>query len=304
MSEDATPTFSQQEGLDPLPIPLQLGELPDEARTAIWNVLFEHMERSSYDYEVARIEWEELGLDDLQQDEGRPTDPWDVIQGDVHVYHDKLARDDWNPSSDGNRTRMRDRLREDPFNRVFDLILFIMRHADCPPALITDLSDVFRRFRLAYVIDSGPPPTIFPATTAEEGNELRRSLAELRAAGLDGCEAHLRNASKCINEGDAAGGVRESIHAVESVAKKIVPKANTLSRALPSLKKLGGPHHSQFVTALGNLYSYASGEDGIRHALSEAEAAVTQDEALFMLGVCASFASYLWRKHMAAKSPP
>ena len=301
MSEDEAPTFSQQEDYDPLPRPLKLEELPDEARTAIWNVLFGYMKRSSDEYQAARIDWEDIDPDYLRQGEG-PIDPWNVILRDVHVRHDKLALDDWYTSPDES-TPMRARLMEDPFNRVFDLILFIMRHADCPPEFTTDLSDVFRRFKLAYIIDSGPPTTIFPATTAEEGNALRRSLAELRAAGLDGCAAHLRNASKCINDGDAAGSVRESIHAVESVAKKIAPKANTLSRALPALTKLGGPHHSQFVTALGNLYNYASGEDGIRHGLSEAEANVTIDEALFMLGTCASFASYLWRKHKAATAP-
>lgn len=302
MSEDGALTFSQREGYDPLPRSLQLGELPDEARTAIWNVFSEHMDTSRNDCVVARFEWRELGLD--MRHEGYPLDPWEVIPHDVHVYHDNLARDEWSRSSDEVIPWMRDRFRQDPFNRVFDLIEFIMRHAECPPEFSTGLSDVFHRFRLAYIIDPGPPPTIFPATTVEEGNELKRSLTEFRAAGLDGCAAHLRNASKCINDGDAAGGVRESIHAVESVVKKIAPKANTLSDALPALKKLGAPHHSQFVTALGNLYNYTSDEDGIRHALSEAEANVTLDEALFMLGTCTSFASYLWRKHMAAKSPP
>ena len=34
-----------------------------------------------------------------------------------------------------------------------------------------------------------------------------------------------------------------------------------------------------------------------------AHADVTIDEAVFMLGACASFASYLWRKHQAATAP-
>ena len=39
-------------------------------------------------------------------------------------------------------------------------------------------------------------------------------------------------------------------------------------------------------------------EQGIRHALSDnPQANVGQDEAVFMLGACASFSSYLARKH-------
>ena len=281
--EDRTLTFSQREGYDPLPLPLQLGELPDEARTAIWNVLYTHMDRSRSGYVIDGA--------------------WKAILLDLYVYHDNMPLDEWSARIERVFPWMRDRLEQEAFNRVFDIIEFLVRHELCPPEFTTDLSDVFHRFQLAYIIDSGPPPTVFPATTAEEGNELERNLAELRTSGLVGCATHLRSASKCINDGDSAASIRESIHAVESVAKKIAPKANTLSAALSVLKKQGVLHHKELASALGKLYNYTSDEDGIRHALSEAEADVTQDEAVFMLGACASFASYLWRKHKAAPTP-
>ena len=298
--EDRTLTFSQREGYDPLPKPLQLGELPDEARTAIWNVLSEHMERSSHDHAIAEIEQNELGLDVLELAyERRLPDPSDVIRHDVHVYHNNRALDEL--STKRVDAWMRDRIERGPFNRVFDLIEFILQHDHCPPDFVTGLSDVFRRFQLAYVIDPGPPPTIFPATTAEEGNELRRNLADLGTSGLIGGATHLRNASKCINDGDSAGSVRESIHAVESVARQIDPKASqTLGPALVSLDKRSTLHPTLKV-AFNNLYGYTNREQGVRHALlDKAQANVTIDEAVFMLGACASFASYLWRKHKAA----
>ena len=34
-------TFSQAEGIDPLPQPADLGELPGEARTDLWNITYE-----------------------------------------------------------------------------------------------------------------------------------------------------------------------------------------------------------------------------------------------------------------------
>ena len=300
MSEDRTLTFSQREGYDPLPTPLQLGELPGEARTAVWNVVSEHMESSSHEYRMNMIDWSEVVVD--PRSEERPFDPWDVILRDVHVYHNNRALDELSTERVG--AWMHDRIKRGPFNRVFDLIEFVLRHDHCPPDLATDLSDVFRRFQLAYIIDTGPPPTIFPATTAEEGNELRRNLAELRSTGLDGCLSHLRKAPKCIIEGDWAGSIRESIHAVESMARQIDPEASkTLGPALASLEKRSTLHPA-LKRAFNNLYGYTSDEQGVRHALLDnAQANVTIDEAVFMLGACASFASYLWRKHKAATAP-
>ena len=40
----------------------------------------------------------------------------------------------------------------------------------------------------------------------------------------------------------------------------------------------------------------------VRHALADrGDTRVGQDEAVFMLGACASFASYLWRKHVGGQ---
>ena len=107
MSEDRTPTFSQKEGYDPLPEPLQLGELPGKARTAIWNVVFEHMESSSHEYQMNMIDWQEVVVD--PRDERPPFDPWDVILRDVHVYHNNHALDEWSTERVG--AWMRDRIK-------------------------------------------------------------------------------------------------------------------------------------------------------------------------------------------------
>ena len=109
--------------------------------------------------------------------------------------------------------------------------------------------------------------------------------------------SHLRQASECINQGDYPSAVRESIHAVESAARQIDPDAKTLGPALTSLEKAGGLHPA-LKRAFSNLYGYTSDEQGIRHALIDSpQANVGQDEAVFMLGACASFGSYLARKH-------
>ena len=118
----------------------------------------------------------------------------------------------------------------------------------------------------------------------------------------NGSAAHLRKASECINEGDWAGSVRESINAVESVARQLDPEAaQTLGPALKSIERRGALHPT-LKKAFEKLYGYTNNEQGIRHAyLSQMDARVGQDEAVFMLGACASFASYLWRKHVAGE---
>ncbi len=190
------------------------------------------------------------------------------------------------------------------FHYVFSLIEYIMRHRSCPASFIANMYFAFTSCQLAYVIDAGPPIAILQAATPEEGKRLTQSLGELRKAGLHASATHLRNASNCINNGDPAGSVRESIHAVESVARQIDPKAaKDLRAALTSLERKGKLHPA-FKQAISKLYGYTSDEQGIRHALlDKAEANVTIDEAVFMLGACASFASYLWRKHKAADAP-
>ena len=287
MNQHDALTFSQRHGYEDVPQPLQLEELPRAARIAIWNVLYAHLQGArrwhlGSTYIVAR--------------------PWANILGDLHVHHDNKPLDECSPYFDHWRSELRNRLERLAINHVFDFIEFIMGHHDCPPKFIVGMVDAFGNSRLAYAIDAGPPPTIVPAATAEEGDQLTENLQELRAAGLQAATTHLHAASQCINDGDWSGSVRESIHAIESVAKQIDPGgAKTLGKALDSLQKQGVLQHKALKESLSKLYGYTSDEQGIRHALlEEGQANVTIDEAVFMLGACASFASYLWRKHKAA----
>ena len=158
----------------------------------------------------------------------------------------------------------------------------------------------FADCRLAYTLDTEGPPTIIPSVTTEEGNVIVSALRMLRQTGLNASATHLRNASESINQADWAGSVRESINAVESVARQLDPKsAGTLGPALASIEQRGGLHPA-LKEAFNKLYGYTSNEQGIRHALLDRDTAdVGMDEAVFMLGACASFASYLARKHAA-----
>lgn len=106
---------------------------------------------------------------------------------------------------------------------------------------------------------------------------------------------HLEQALSLLSDRenpDFRNSIKESISAVESLAKKVTgdPKA-TLGEALKKLKE-NKPLHPAFEQALQKLYGWTSDGDGIRHALSDATS-VTSADARFMLIVCSAFVNYL-----------
>lgn len=274
-------TFSQAYGYEELPQPLKLEEISDGARTMLWSVLFDLVKQELYGHQGGN---------------------WQTILVFLHVIYYERPVDEF----DGSMRKFIDGYKQEfmsgRFNKIFDLLLAIMRHPQCPQRFIRAVADVFKEFRLAYVVDVGPPPTIYPAATKEEGEAILEATAELGAAGLAGAVNHLRKAADCINQGDPPSAVRESIHAVESTARTFDPSAKTLEPALRSLEEAGGLHPA-LKRAFSNLYGFTSDEQGIRHALIDSpQANVGQDEAVFMLGACASFSSYLARKHRRSMS--
>jgi hypothetical protein len=77
------------------------------------------------------------------------------------------------------------------------------------------------------------------------------------------------------------------------MARTLEPSVSTLGPALDALEKRGHLHGA-LKRAFSALYGYTSDEKGIRHALVlEDKAQVDETDALFMLGSCASFVSYL-----------
>ena len=273
-------TFSQAQGYEEIPSPLSLGELSNEARVRLWDTLALNVWRRSRGYWY----WKD-GV-------------WLQV---FHVLHSRfwvLPLDEF-PSKvgtlvNGYKTAILSGL---PINEVFDLFQMIMRHKECPGWFTTEVAKVFRHCRLAYVVDTKKPPTILPAATKAESEAILAATNELRRAGLQGAEAHLRKAGELINYGDWAGSVRESVNAIESVARSLDADASkTLEPALRSLER-SGRLHPALKEAFTKLYGYTSDEEGIRHALLDNPTSPAgRDEAVFMLGACASFASYLWRR--------
>ena len=162
------------------------------------------------------------------------------------------------------------------------------------------IQSLFDKHVAAYRLDtSGSNCCFLPSSSKDQARAIQQALGTLRNASMEGATAHLRKAAGHINAGRFADSVRDSIHAVESAARILSPEdGDTLKPALDSLERAGVLRHRALKSAFVKLYGYTSDEEGIRHPLLESGVAdVGLEEALFMFGACASFASYLTEKH-------
>lgn len=182
------------------------------------------------------------------------------------------------------------------YNVVLDLLTHIIGHPGCPDEFAGKINSAFKRHLAPYVVIDNK--FIALATTEQEAVTLSKAFADAEARGFEGAYDHLRKAVDCLNQHDPdfVGCARESIHAVESVVRKLDPKGSKeFKKALSSLKS----HidiHPALEEGMKRLYGYSSAEEGIRHPVIDPPAKVDLAEALFMLGTCASFVSYLISK--------
>ena len=275
-------TFSQAQGYEEPPRLLALEKLSDDTRRLLGDLFYTNIPRRTGPHTYAR----EL--------EGH----WRAIALELHRFYWKRPFEEFDRHPRVFLDQCKDVVLQGdiPFNEVFDFLQMIMRHRQCPPGFIRQVQKIFERCRLAYFIDTIGSPTIFPMATRQEGVTIREAMGTLNEAGLTGSEAHLRKAAELINQCDWSGSIRESIHAIESVARILASdEVNSLRAALNSLEK-DHPVHPALREGFNKLYGYTSDEQGIRHALIDRpDSPSGRDEALFMLSACASFASYLWR---------
>ena len=280
-------TFSQREGRAPLPEPMRLEHVSKDCRHLVWLAVdnsikelrrhsdfgYYYYERNSSMYHIVS----EYTIKVLHW-------PHDHIKHEPHEHQELL----------------REKIIEKNYDQVLTLVEFILRHNLCPQQLQNDLENAFKEVSLAYTVQTiNGLPTIVPRSSEESGAATQQAIETIEQKGPAGAKTHLRSAAEAINEQRYADAVRESIHAVESVARTIDPEAGkTLGPALKSLEKEGVLNHRALKEAFSKLYGYTSDENGIRHALLEEGAAdVDLDDAVFMFGACASFAAYLVNRH-------
>ncbi len=273
-------TFSQAEGIDPLPQPAALGELPGEARTDLWNITYESFIGEPW-------EWGK---------EGRLLgSSWSDILYDYHTSPPSQPADEFSPYWNDHCIKTKSLFLNGDYNRVFDFLQFVLRHASVPTKFFRSVAVVLEKRMCAYtVVEDGA--NIVPIALPEQRESIQEAFRVLKSGPFEGARSHLRKSAECINNGALAESVRESIHAVESVARCLdAGAATSLKPALDALAQKVDLHGA-FKKGIENFYGYTNDEDGIRHALLEERANVDTEEAVFMFGACTSFAAYLVNK--------
>lgn len=266
-------TFAQAEGKEALPQRLKIKEVSRELRARLWAALYTHVDNSC-----------QYGL---------IHEPWLSILVEKHVKHDHNMIDTFERNFPKYIKSSKAIFISGSYIDVFGPIQFIIRHKKCPDSFKDEIHQSLQDTRAAYKIINN---TIVPIASEQEGQAIESAIDALSEKRMMGAREHLLKASRFINEGQWADSIRESIHAVEAAARKLEPSTHTLAPALKALEKKTHLHPA-LAKGFGSLYGFTNDEEGIRHPLiDEPVASVDEADALYMLGSCASFVTYMLSK--------
>lgn len=269
-------TFGQAEGVEDLPRQLELREVSKELRAKLLLAVISSMvgDKVVTDYGPDRI-----------------GGAWADVLVDLHVQYRHGYIDEYSWDWEARLADISNTIKSRPYTDVFGTVQFILQHRKCPAGLAKSVGSVLVEARAAYRVVSGG--LIVPISSEVEAEAIDHALKDLRLSKRDGARKHLEAAITAVTAGLWATSVRESIQAVEAVARTLEPSATTLAPALDKLSKAGHVHPA-LKAGLSKVYGYTSDEPGIRHPLLEdGDAKVDETDALFMIGACASFVSYM-----------
>jgi hypothetical protein len=266
--------FSQRNNLEPVPEQLKLQQVSAEFRRLIHYAL---------DKEIKRVEHHLHSSSYFGGD-------WMRVAQDLHVRFFCEPISSFINDSFKINEELEVFIAECSFDRLFNLIEFFTKHRRCSNSFKDDLVQAFVDARAAYRLKDN---LVIVVGTSEQASALLKAIDDAEESRNLGARKHLVAAGKKLADRDWVGSVRESIHSVEATAVNLA-LGETLGPALSQLEKRG-KLHGGLKKAFGALYGYTSDkETGVRHAnVFGVDEAVDETDALFMLGACASFVSYL-----------
>lgn len=275
-------TFEQAEGVEPLPSQLQLGELSPELRARLWRVVYEDLQAELVPKRYSRGPW--LG----------PV--WKTVLYNQFTLREHQPADEFDDEAAEHIERLKSLFMYEGYVSVLGFVQHALRNQKVrynqfAERIARELEISGAAYRL---LDD--QKTIIPRASDAEAAAVTAAFAATARTEFQGARAHLNAAAAALTEGDYAGSVRESIHAVEAVARVLEPSAKTLEPALAALEKVGYVHPA-LKLGFSKLYGYANDEQGVRHALlDKTSAKVDESDALYVLGSCAAFVTYLVNK--------
>lgn len=178
-----------------------------------------------------------------------------------------------------------------PWYGVLDFIEFIADYG--PEAKRKPFADACNSFlareNSAYRFLNGK---IAEITSQEEIEAVEDAIS--KSTPYSGVKTHLVTALSLLSsrtDPDYRNSIKESISAVESLAKQISGEQSaTLGAVLKALERSHSLHPA-LKNAFSSLYGYTNDSQGIRHALLD-EQTLTKTDARFMLVCCSAFVNY------------
>lgn len=272
-------TFEQAEAVEPLPSQLKPKELTPRLRAALWDIVFQHLNAS-----IRRIEMGPTVL----------VDPWKTILYDKHVVRDHRPADEFPNRPKDHIEPLKRIFMTGTYLEVYGTLQFIFRRQVRHRHFVQQIGAILKDCRAGYRL-ADDQQTLLPVASEEEAVVALQAFESMNADRYAGARVHMARAAERLTASDSAGGVRESMQAVGSVARVITGK-NTFADALKVIEsrwKIQGALKIGFA----RLYDYSSAEKGIRHPLiDDPNAQVDEADALFMFGACAAFITYLINK--------
>jgi hypothetical protein len=272
-------TFEQAEGLAPLPTQLARTEVSQELRAVLWKYLHEQIDESAESGAYAYY----LGK------------PWDHILKEVYVYREHKLIDDFESELKPALAVVRRVFEKGSYSDIYGWLQFVLG-INRSREFAERIARILEYCRSPYRIVADD--VICPIGTDEEAATVNKAFVDLKASGLSGAREHLKSASAELSAGNFSDSIRESVHAVESVVRILEPSGD-FGKALAKLESKA-KIHGALVAGFKSIYGFSSDEQGIRHPLLDKGApAVDEVDAIFMLGACSAFISYLINKSRA-----
>lgn len=291
MNTSPSGSFSRRHGYNPDINPLKLDEVTDAIVNRIWNLVASHLR---FFYPADGNDRFEAGSSRLAHflADGFFSLAIDDVPSDLR-FQREWTRKNYMEAVKGR------------WYRLYDFIEYLVgnwktlpkRQSHTDDEFARDVNRVLEEERSGWRLRRG---IVAPMTSKLEMDAVNQAADEAAAHGLGAVRVQLDAAARKLAlrpEPDFRGSIKESISAVESLAKLLSGTAKggldlALTKADPAESM-----HPALRQALLKLYGYTSDEHGgIRHCLLDESRTIGLAEALFMLVACSAFVHLLIHK--------
>ena len=199
-------TFAQAEGVEPLPSQLKRTEVTRKLAALVWAVLHREITADVYRSSLT----------------GQPyvVGRWEAILRDYHVFSQHRPIDEFSSDLSNTIESIKSVVFSGNYIAFYEFIQFVVRHDHCTIDFIDKVTECLQDAHAPFTLVDRH--TFMPLASPEETEAVTRAFADTATTRLAAARAHLRTAAEALTIGQYTDGIRESIHAVESVARTLL----------------------------------------------------------------------------------